>query len=108
MNTHITKIGAIICLGMALSLATFTTGCAGDRYHKSTGEVIDDAAVTSKVKTALLGDPDVKGLAVKVKTYRGEVQLSGFVDTQAQKDRAAEVARGVKGAQWVKNDIIVK
>lgn len=108
MNTHINKIGAMLCLGVALSLGMFTTGCSGDRYNKSTGEVIDDAAVTSKVKASLLADPDVKGLAVKVKTYRGEVQLSGFVDTQAQKDRAAEVARGIKGVQWVKNDLIVK
>jgi osmotically-inducible protein OsmY len=83
-------------------------GCAGDRYNKSTGEVIDDAAITSKVKTAMLADPDVKGLAVKVQTYKGEVQLSGFVNTQAQKDRATEIARGVKGVTWVKNDVVVK
>lgn len=108
MNKSIKYLGVIICLGLTLSLAVFTTGCAGDRYNKSTGEVIDDAAVTSKVKAELLRDPDVKGLAVKVKTYKGEVQLSGFVDTQAQKQRAGEIARGVKGAQWVKNDIVVK
>jgi hyperosmotically inducible periplasmic protein len=100
--------GLIICLTMVSSIAVLSTGCSGDRYNKSTGEVIDDAVITSKVKTELLADPDVKGLAVKVKTYRGEVQLSGFVDTQAQKNRAAEIARGVKGVQWVKNDIVVK
>ena len=83
-------------------------GCSGDGYNKSTGEVIDDAAVTTKVKSALLGDPDVKGLAVKVKTYRGEVQLSGFVSTQAEKDRAGQVAQGVNGVQSVRNDIVVK
>lgn len=102
------NLGAMLCLGVMCALGTIAGGCTGDRYHKSTGEMVDDAGATSKVKAALLADPDVKGLAVKVKTYKGEVQLSGFVDTQAQKKRAGEIAQGVKGVQWVKNDIIVK
>ncbi len=108
MKKTMGKLAVMACLGVAVSMAAFSTGCSGDRYHKSTGEVIDDAAITTKVKSALLGDPDVKGLAVKVKTYRGEVQLSGFVSTQAEKDRAGEVARGVDGVQSVRNDIVVK
>jgi osmotically-inducible protein OsmY len=108
MKRCILSWGTVICLGLSTPLAVLTSGCAGDQYNKSTGEVIDDAAITSKVKAALLADPDVKGLAVHVKTYKGEVQLSGFVDTLAQKNRAAEVARGVKGVQWVKNDTVVK
>ncbi len=108
MNTTMKNLGAMLCLGVLCTVGAITSGCTGDRYHKSTGEMVDDAGVTSKVKAALLADPDVKGLAVKVKTYKGEVQLSGFVDTQAQKKRAGEIAQGVKGVQWVKNDIIVK
>ena len=108
MKNKMKNVGAIICLGVGLSFGILAVGCTGDRYSQSTGEVIDDTAVTSKVKGELLKDPDVKGLAVKVKTFKGEVQLSGFVDTQAQKQRAGEIARGVKGVQWVKNDIIVK
>jgi hyperosmotically inducible protein len=96
------------CLSTAVSVATFTTGCAGDRYSRSTGETIDDASITTKVKSEFVGDPDVKALDVKVKTYRGQVQLTGFVDSELQKQRAEEIARNTKGVQWVKNDIIVK
>jgi hypothetical protein len=95
-----------------LLLATILTavfvGCAGDRYHRSTGAYIDDKATTAKVKADMFSDSIVKGSDVKVKCYQGKVQLSGFVDNQQQKDRAAEIARRVGGVQWVKNDLIVK
>jgi len=83
-------------------------GCAGDRYHRSTGMYIDDKALTAKVKTDLFSDPDVKGSEVKIEVYGGKVQLAGFVDTQQQKERAGDIARRVNGVQWVKNDLIVK
>jgi len=83
-------------------------GCAGDRYHRSTGVYIDDKATTAKVKTELLADPIVKGTEVKIEVFGGKVQLAGFVDTQQQKDRAGEITRHVDGVQWVKNDLIVK
>ncbi len=97
--------------GMALALIALMaagSACSGDRYNKSTGEVVDDAAITTKVKSALLADKEVSGLAVKVKTYRGSVQLSGFVKSEAEKMKAAEVAQRVEGVQTVNNDIIVK
>jgi hyperosmotically inducible periplasmic protein len=90
------------------ALALLFAGCAGDRYHRSTGAYFDDKATTAKVKADLFSDPVVRGSEVKVKTYQGKVQLSGFVDTQQQKDRAAEIARRINGVQWVKNDLIVK
>jgi osmotically-inducible protein OsmY len=100
---------AAMVLSLALVLlAPFMTGCAGDRYQQSTGEYVDDASITSKVKAALFKDPEVKGLAVKVKTFKGEVQLSGFVNSQHEKDRAGEIARSINGVQWVNNDIRVK
>lgn len=83
-------------------------GCAGDRYHRSTGVYIDDKATTAKVKTDLLADPVVKGTEVKVEVFGGKVQLAGFCDTQQQKERAGEIARRINGVQWVKNDLIVK
>jgi len=95
------------CVSLPLSLVT-TTGCSGDRYHRSTGAYLDDKTISTKVKTELLADPEVKGTQVKVKTYQGKVQLSGFVDTEGQKERAAELARRVKGVEYVKNDLIVK
>jgi hyperosmotically inducible periplasmic protein len=93
---------------LAAALSAIFVGCAGDRYHRSTGVYIDDKATTAKVKTDLLADPVVKGSEVKVEVYGGKVQLAGFVDTQQQKDRAADIARRVNGVQWVKNDLIVK
>ena len=69
---------------------------------------MDDSAITAKVKAALVKDPLVSALAVNVKTYKGVVQLSGFVNTDAEKTRAAEVAVGVYGVKTVTNSLIVK
>ena len=100
------RLALVICLGMGV--ATFSSGCAGDRTQRSTGTYLDDKSVEAKVKSELLADPDVKGLAVNVEVNRGRVQLSGFVDSLAQKNRAAELARNVEGVQYVKNDLTVK
>lgn len=72
------------------------------------GTTIDDSAITTKVKSALLADADVKGLDIKVETNKGEVQLSGFVDNQTQMDRAISVARGVEGVKNVDNKMSLK
>jgi hyperosmotically inducible periplasmic protein len=72
------------------------------------GTTIDDSTITTKVKSALLADPDVKGLDIKVETNKGEVQLSGFVDSQTQIDRAISVARGVEGVKNVQNKMALK
>lgn len=71
-------------------------------------QFVDDSVVTAKVKAALLKDPVVSGFAVSVETYKGTVLLSGFVDSEVQAKRAAEVAAGVKGVVSVKNGIAVK
>lgn len=94
-----------------LFLAVFLTaiaGCASSGTQRSTGEYIDDAAITAKVKAAILNDPKTKVLEIKVETYRGEVQLSGFVSSQEEADRAIELAHGVKGVTSVKNNMILK
>jgi hyperosmotically inducible protein len=72
------------------------------------GTDVDDSAITTKVKSALLADEDVKGLDIKVETRKGEVQLSGFVDNQSQIDRAVTVTRGVEGVKNVDNKMSVK
>jgi hyperosmotically inducible protein len=74
----------------------------------SVGTTIDDSVVTSKVKSALLADPDVKSFDLKVETRSGEVMLSGFVSNQAQVDRAILVARGVEGVKVVSNKMDLK
>jgi osmotically-inducible protein OsmY len=105
---QITKVvGLALCLGAA-PLLTLVTGCAGDRYHESTGESIDDHTITMRVKDALSNDSQYKFEGVNVDTFKGTVQLSGFVDTSDQKDRAATLAKGVQGVKDVDNNITVK
>ena len=100
-------------IGLAMCLATLpilglVSGCAGDRYHQSTGEDIDDHATSMRVKSALAGDADYKYQDVKVQTFKGVVQLSGFVDTRTQKSRAEELAKNVPDVRSVENNITVK
>lgn len=82
--------------------------CTSTRTQQSAGEYTSDAAITAKVKAALLAAKDVSAADVNVETFRGTVQLSGFVDSQAQAARAVEVARGVEGVQSVRNDLRLK
>ena len=94
-------------LACVVLVASFM-GCAATRTTEGTGGYIDDSAITTKVKSAILGDSDLKVMQINVETFKGEVQLSGFVDSQKSKTKAAEVARGVNGVTSVKNDLIVK
>ena len=106
MKKKITSLAIIICLG--LGVAAFNSGCSGDSYHRSTGTYIDDKTIETKVKSEVLADPDVKGMAINVEVNKGRVQLAGFVDTLAQKNRAGEIARNVEGVQYVQNNLAVK
>lgn len=83
-------------------------GCAATPTARSTGEFVDDASITAKVKTALVQDAVVSAFDVGVDTYKGTVQLNGFVDTAEQRSRAGEVARGVAGVTDVQNRLAVK
>lgn len=84
------------------------TGCASSAKHEGTGEYIDDALITTKVKAAIVNEPTLKATEINVETYKGKVQLSGYVSSQADINKATEVARGVKGVTSVKNDIRLK
>ena len=92
---------------LAVTLGT-VVGCASTRTQQGTGEYVDDAVITTKVKAALVEDPLTKALEIKVKTFKGEVQLSGFVSSRASANRAIELARGVKGVTSVKDDMEIK
>ncbi|HEV2694817.1 MAG TPA: BON domain-containing protein [Verrucomicrobiae bacterium] len=105
---NLPKILTLALCVAALPVITFTTGCAGDRYHQSTGEAIDDHAISMRVKSALGNDNEYKYEGVSVTTFKGTVQLSGFVDTHAQKSKAATIAKGVEGVRDVENNITVK
>lgn len=72
------------------------------------GQKVDDTAITSKVKTALMADSDIKGTSISVDTVKGEVKLSGSVESQAHADKAMEITRGVDGVTGVQNDLEVK
>ncbi len=93
---------------LAISALVFAPGCASTPTKSSTGEYIDDSVITTKVKAALIHNDSTPGGAIKVETFKGTVQLSGFVDTRAQKEQATVVASGVAGVREVVNNITVK
>lgn len=86
----------------------FMLGCASTSKQEGTGEYIDDTVITTKVKAAILAEPGLKSAEINVETFKGIVQLSGFVTSSANVSRAVEVARGVGGVKSVKNDMRVK
>lgn len=95
-----------VCAALACSL--MVGGCAGNRYERSTGESIDDTATTMRVKNALGKDPIYKFPDVTVTTFKGTVQLGGFVDNDDQKIRAEDITKGVEGVKQITNVIEIK
>jgi hyperosmotically inducible protein len=91
-----------VFLGVAL---VSIVGCAATSTRESTGEYVDDAVITAKVKAAILDEPTLKSSEIKVDTFKGTVQLRGFVASQSKIDKAGEVARRVSGVKSVKNDM---
>jgi osmotically-inducible protein OsmY len=106
MKTNLPKISllAVILAGQFV----LQSGCASTRTQESSGEFIDDSAITAKVKAALIGDDTVKSHEITVETFKGIVQLSGFVDTSDQRSRASTVAAGVAGVKSVQNNLEIK
>ena len=94
-------------LVLILLIATFM-GCASTSKQEGTGEYVDDSVITTKVKSLLAADDFLKSFEISVDTYKGAVQLSGFVGSQKAVGKAGEIARSVKGVKSVKNDLIVK
>lgn len=98
------KFATAVFIATTLGLA----GCASSPTKESAGEYIDDAALTTKVKASIFNEPTLKSTEINVETFKGTVQLSGFVAQPGDITKAGEVARGVKGVKEVKNDIRVK
>jgi osmotically-inducible protein OsmY len=94
----------LVCFG----LITVFLGCAATHKRESTGEYIDDSAITAKVKAAIFNEPTLKTLQINVETFKGVVQLSGFVDSAQSVNKAGAVAGNVKGGVSVKNDLVIK
>ena len=84
------------------------TGCASTAKHESTGEYIDDSWITTKVKAEILNEPTLKSAEINVETFKGSVQLSGFVSSQVNIEKAVSLARNVRGVTAVKNDMRLK
>ena len=83
-------------------------GCASTSKQEGTGEYVDDTVITSKVKAAIFNDPSLKSAEINVETFKGVVQLSGFVNSREDINKAIQVARGVQGVTSVKNDMRLK
>lgn len=92
---------------LALTLIT-AAGCASTQKAEGTGEYFDDSVLTSKVKAAILNEPNLSSAEINVETFKGVVQLSGFVSSRADIKRAVEIARGINGVKSVKNDMQLK
>jgi hypothetical protein len=91
----------------AILLASLV-GCASTSVQEGTGEFVDNTVITTKVKAAIFNESSLKVSEINVETFKGSVQLSGFVDTQANIDKAGEIALRVKGVKSVKNNILLK
>lgn len=101
LRRHI--LNAALALALSLSL-----GCAATSTRESTGQYLDDSAITTKVKSALVQEPGLKSTQISVETYKGVVQLSGFVSSSAMAARATELTRKVPGVRDVHNDMRVR
>ncbi|MEH6389561.1 MULTISPECIES: BON domain-containing protein [Pseudomonas] len=83
-------------------------GCTVASGQKSAGEFVDDSLVSTQVKTALIKDDTVRASEINVETYKGEVQLTGYVSSRAAANRAVELARGIKGVTAVRDDMQIR
>ncbi len=102
---NITRKWAIIT---SVLLFASALGCASTAKQEGTGEYVDDTVITGKVKTAIFNEPTLKSAEINVETFKGVVQLSGFVSSSAAENTAVAVARNVGGVKSVKNDMRLK
>lgn len=104
MNKFNKTLSAVL---LAVTLVS-VVGCASTSQQSGTGEYVDDAVITTKVKAAIFNEPTLKSAEINVETFKGVVQLSGFVNSQADISKAVSLARNVKGVTAVKNDMRLK
>ncbi|MES2046843.1 MAG: BON domain-containing protein [Pseudomonadota bacterium] len=98
------RIATLLCAASFIVMA----GCASTAKHESTGEYVDDTAITTKVKAEIFNEPTLKSAEINVETFKGVVQLSGFVSSTERIDKAVSITRSVKGVVDVKNDMHLK
>lgn len=104
MGHFVNILKIVLCTLLLASLVS----CAGSSTRQSTGQFVDDSTITAKVKAAIFDEDSLKSLQITVVTFKGTVQLSGFVDSTKSVNTAGQVARNVDGVKSVKNDLVVK
>ena len=102
------KSYSVIRFLVVLMMIAAFMACASTPQQSSTGEVIDDSVITTKIKSQLAADDFLKSFQISVETRKGIVELSGFVDSQKAADKAGQIARGVEGVASVRNNLVVK
>jgi hypothetical protein len=127
LKRDVSQVAAMECLGISITekeaamlyqrhnpipfmilMASLLLGCAGTSTQESTGEYLDDSAITAKVKSAFMADREVSALNIKVETNNGVVQLSGFASSRQEIDQAIKLARNIQGVKSVENNIQLK
>jgi osmotically-inducible protein OsmY len=112
MVTKMTAAAALIAMiaaaGVGCSSSPENEGGSAERTAAQAGRVVDDSMITAKVKSALVADPTTKAHQIEVETFQGQVQLSGFVENDDARERAAQVARDIEGVKSVKNSLQVR
>jgi osmotically-inducible protein OsmY len=108
MVQHHRIVKFLVCFALMTVFIPAFMGCASTPTREGTGEYVDDSVITTKVKSAIFADSELKVFQINVETFKGVVQLSGFVNSAQSVSKAGEVARGVKGVISVKNNLIVK
>lgn len=102
------RLPRLAVVALAIALGGSLAACAAVQGRETAGQYVDDSAISAKVKTQLVQAQSLKAFDIHVETMQGTVQLSGFVDTRAQKDQAGTIAKGVSGVVGVQNNILVK
>lgn len=102
------RLPRLTAVALAFALGSSLAACAAVQGQETTGQYVDDATISAKVRTQLVQAQSLKAFNIGVETMQGTVQLSGFVDTRTQKDQAGTIAQGVKGVVGVQNNILVK
>ncbi|TAG79147.1 MAG: BON domain-containing protein [Betaproteobacteria bacterium] len=102
------KIAKVVLTSVSLGIIALSSGCAVVREQQTVGTYIDDATITTQIKSRMAADPVTNAIAISVETLKGEVQLSGFAKNASEKSRAEVIARDVNGVKRVRNDIVVR
>lgn len=105
MKTSTQRFSILLLAAAAL---TGVVGCASTATQESTGQYMDDTAITAKVKTAIFNDASLKSAEINVETFKGVVQLSGFINSSADIQHAVQLAQSVSGVRSVRNDMRLK